>query len=329
MNKEFFWTIFKRSAAKEDIFTECLAESLRQDGKLTERFLGVLLKGNRLGMSVAPIVEVQTQVPYPGSIPDIVLVAENGDRIMIENKMDAPEGKDQLKRYLSLHNLTALAFITRNSRMGLVEEDVIGDSRYLRPEGRDHFLWSDFHDTVEERSKEGGASPMVSSLLYLLQGLGQRPDRAQSRRWQDDTPEAERLREWILEPTLKAFERKGWADVIYDQIKREIYARQGKWPIMKRIWLNTWSSPGEFQIRVDFDESQNLELLLKKALKKTTLPQDHLTVEFYKPKKNEKDRKALDFFIAKENLFKGVPDDDAKRTTLRDFVIEIHKLYEK
>ena len=56
MNREFFWTIFKRSAAKEDIFTECLAESLRQDKKLTERFLGVLLKGNRLGLSVTPIV---------------------------------------------------------------------------------------------------------------------------------------------------------------------------------------------------------------------------------------------------------------------------------
>jgi hypothetical protein len=65
MNKEFFWTIFKRSAAKEDISTESLAESFRQDKNLTERFLGVLLKGNRLGISVAPIVEVQTQVPYP------------------------------------------------------------------------------------------------------------------------------------------------------------------------------------------------------------------------------------------------------------------------
>jgi hypothetical protein len=265
MNKEFFWTIFKRSAAKEDVFTECFAESLRQDEKLTERFLAVLLKGNRLGISVAPIVEVQTQVPYPGSIPDIILVAESGNGIMIENKMDAPEGKDQLKRYLSLHDLTALAFITRNSRKGMVEKDVIGDARYLRPEGREHFLWSDFHDAVEKRSKESGASPMVSSFLYLLQGLGQRPDRAQSRRWQDEDPEEERLRKWFLQPTLDALKKKGWR-VNFDQKGREIYARESPWPKMKRIYLNTWSSPGEFQIRVDFSESQEIEPMLKRAM---------------------------------------------------------------
>lgn len=105
MNKEFFWTLFRRSAAKEDIFTECLAESLRQDKKLTEKFLGVLLSGNRQGLSVGPIIDIQSQVSYPGAIPDLVLVAENGNRVMIENKMDAPEGKGQLKKYLSHHDL--------------------------------------------------------------------------------------------------------------------------------------------------------------------------------------------------------------------------------
>jgi hypothetical protein len=327
MNREFFWTIFKRSAAKEDIFTECLAESLRQDKKLTERFLGVLIKGNRLGLSVTPIVEVQTQVSYPGSIPDIVLVAENGSRIMIENKMDAPEGKDQLKRYLSLHDLTALAFITRNSRNGLVEKDLIGDVRYLHPEARDHFLWSDFHDAVEGRSKEDGASPMVAPFLYLLQGLGQRPDRAQSRRWQSDTPEEERLRKWFLEPTLDALKKKGWR-VNFDQKGREIYAKQSPWPRMKRIYLNTWSSPGEFQLRLDFPESQEMEPLLKKALESPSLPQGHLTVDILRAGKSEPGRKALDFSIAKENLFYGVSDDEDKRKVMMDFIVKIHELYE-
>jgi hypothetical protein len=327
MNQQFFWTIFKRSAAKEDIFTECLAESLRQDTKLTESFLGVLLKGNRLGLLVTPIVEVQTQVPYPGSIPDIVLVMEKGNRIMIENKMDAPEGKEQLKRYLSLHDLTALAFITRNSRKGLVEKGVIDDARYLHPEGRDHFLWSDFHDTVEGRSKEDKASPMVSAFLYLLQELGQRPDRAQSRRWQDDTPEEERLRKLLLEPTLDALKKKGWR-VNFDQKGREIYAKKGQWPRMKRIYLNTWSSPGEFQLRLDFAESQEMGPLLKKALGSPSFPQEHLTVDILRVGKSELGRKALDFFIAKENLFCEVSDDEGKRKVMKDFVVKIHELYE-
>jgi hypothetical protein len=98
---------------------------------------------------------------------------------------------------------------------------------------------------------------------------------------------------------------------------------------MKRIYLNTWSSPGEFQVRVDFTESQEIEPLLQNASKSSSLPQKHLNVEIYKAGKSEPDRKAIDFFIAKENLFKGVQDDDAKRTTLRDFVISIHELYEK
>ena len=327
MNREFFWTIFKRSAAKEDIFTECLAESLRQDKKLTERFLGVLIKGNRLGLSVTPIVEVQTQVSYPGSIPDIVLVAENGNRIMIENKMDAPEGKDQLKRYLSLHDLTALAFITRNSRNGLVEKDLIGDVRYLHPEARDHFLWSDFHDAVEGRSKEDGASPMVVPFLYLLQGLGQRPDRAQSRRWQSDTPEEERLRKLFLEPTMDALKKKGWR-VNFDQKGREIYAKKSPWPRMKRIYLNTWSSPGEFQIRFDFSESQEMEPLLKKAFASPSLPQEHLTVDILRARKSDQGRKALDFVIAKENLFSEVSNDEDKREVLMNFILKIHELYE-
>jgi hypothetical protein len=328
MNREFFWTIFKRSAAKEDIFTECLAESLRHDKNLADGFLNVLLKRNRLGLLVTPVVDVQTQVPYSGSIPDMVLVMGNGHRIMIENKMDAPEGKDQLKRYLALHDLTALAFITRNSRKGLVEKDVIGDARYLCPEGRDHFLWSDFYDTVELRSKDDGASPMVSSLLYLLQGLGQRTDRAQSRRWQDDTPEEERSRKLFLEPTLEALRKKGWR-VNFDQKGREIYARESPWPIMKRIYLNTWSSPGEFQVRVDFSESEEPELLLKKASEAPTLPQEHMTVEIVRGRKSEPDRKALDFFIAKENLFRGLSDDEDRRMILKDLVLNIHQLYEK
>ena len=92
--------------------------------------------------------------------------------LLITAVPSASEGKDQLKRYLSLHDLTALAFITRNSRKGMVEKDMIDDDRYLHPEGRGHFLWSDFHDAVEGRSKEDGVSPMVASFLYLLQGLG-------------------------------------------------------------------------------------------------------------------------------------------------------------
>jgi hypothetical protein len=152
-------------------------------------------------------------------------------------------------------------------------------------------------------------------------------NRAQSRRWQSDTPEEERLRKWFLEPTIASLKKKGWR-VNFDQKGREIYAKQSPWPRMKRIYLNTWSSPGEFQLRLDFSESQEMEPLLKKASESPSLPQEHLTVDIMQAGKSEPGRKALDFFIAKENLFYGVSDDESKKKVMLDRVVKIHELYE-
>ena len=135
------------------------------------------------------------------------------------------------------------------------------------------------------------------------------------------------MRKWFLEPTLDALKKKGWR-VNFDQKGREIYARESPWPRMKRIYLNTWSSPGEFQLRLDFSESQEVEPLLKKALESPSLPQEHLTVEIFRAGKLEPGRKALDFYIAKENLFCEVSDDEGRRKAILDFVIKIHDLYE-
>lgn len=328
MNQEFFWKLFKCSAAKEDVFTECFAETLRQDSSFAMDFITLLLSSNRTELSPSPINEIQTQVSYPGAIPDIVLVTDGGCSIFIENKMDSPEGKDQLKRYLEIPDLSALAFITRTSRKGQVSKNVLDDPKYLMPDDRDHFVWSDFHEIVQRRSSEHGVSPLVPAFLYLLRGLGQRPDKAQTRRWQDDMPEEERFRKWFLELVFNNLKDKGWR-VNWDQKGREIYARGGPVGQMKRIYLNTWSNPGEFQIRIDFDDTVNTETLLNKALSAKILPQDDMNVQIYKARKHEKDRKSLDFFIAKDNLFRELEEDIEKRGRIHDYVMAIHSVYAK
>ena len=326
MNQEFFWKLFKCSAAKEDVFTECLAETLRQDQIMANDFITLLLSDNRAGLSPGPLKKIQTQVNYPGAVPDMMFIMDGGINIFIENKMDSPEGKDQLKRYLDIPDLSALAFVTRTSRKGQVAETVLDEPRYLKPDDRDHYIWSDFHEIVERRSNEQGVSPLLPAFLYLLRGLGQRPDRAQTRRWQDDTSEEERFRKWFLEFVFNDLGGKGWK-VNWDQKGREIYARGGPVGKMKRIYLNTWSNPGEFQVRVDFEETTNTEILLNKALLAKNLPQDDMNVEVYKAKKHEKDRKSLDFFIAKDNLFQELVEDADKRSRIRDYVMAVHSLY--
>jgi hypothetical protein len=44
--------------------------------------------------------------------------------------------------------------------------------------------------------------------------------------------------------------------------------------------------------------------------------------------KSEPGRKALDFSIAKENLFYQVSNDEDRRKLMMDFVVKIHELYE-
>jgi hypothetical protein len=78
--------------------------------------------------------------------PDFCLECD-GLKILVEHKVDALLHEDQLENYLELENGEHYVTLIAPAYQ-VVPARVLENSRYLRPAGKNHFKWSDFHDAV-------------------------------------------------------------------------------------------------------------------------------------------------------------------------------------
>ena len=184
--RDFFIRLMKVTAESEDVFTECLAETLRSDPEFKRGFLEKLC-GPVVGKSVLSqeAIDVKTQVGFDGAVPDMIFCIAGKVSIGVENKLQSPEGREgygrtQLKKYLKLVDageLSGLAFITGYPANVLPQ--VVSHKGYLCPlEGgekqREHFMWRDFYPLIEKRASKSRTG-LAKALKRLFEYLGFEP----------------------------------------------------------------------------------------------------------------------------------------------------------
>lgn len=131
----------------EDRFTAAWGYVLDREPALAQAVADILVKDQGLATKVIRV----TDHPECNSLkkPDFRIECEGLD-ILVEHKLDALLHENQLENYLDLHvPRTYLAFIAPAYQT--VPEQVLRNPLYLKPEGRDHFRWSDFHGAVKSQ----------------------------------------------------------------------------------------------------------------------------------------------------------------------------------
>lgn len=84
--KDLFIRLMKLTEQKEDYFTECLAETLREDPELCRTFLQKIFGPTIKGVDISNArISIETQVIYPGSCVDMVFRLDDRVSLGIEN----------------------------------------------------------------------------------------------------------------------------------------------------------------------------------------------------------------------------------------------------
>jgi hypothetical protein len=132
----------------EDRFTAAWGYVLNREPVLAQAVADIILKDRG---QVAKVIRV-TDHPDCNSLkkPDFCIACEGLD-ILVEHKLDALLHENQLENYLGLQipRTTYVAFIAPAYQA--VPEQVLRHPLYLKPKGRDHFKWCDFHGAVKSQ----------------------------------------------------------------------------------------------------------------------------------------------------------------------------------
>jgi len=209
-----------RENCPENFLTDCVAAALVEDRALAQEWVELLLGGESIdGIELDDAsIEVHAQVRENAeSIPDLVLEIVADDRrvrIGVEHKLDAPEGENQLGRYVRLPGLWAVAAVTRRGVRTQLAELTSGCARWLRPTGRTHHTWTDVYPMVEHHARRPGSPPLTRALLGLFDDLQFAPPHSEvgrlGRGGSDDERErrSEFFGNWMAtEPLLRS---RGW-----------------------------------------------------------------------------------------------------------------------
>jgi hypothetical protein len=160
----------------------------------------------------------------------MLLVLENGDRVLVENKIDAAETKqeqddgtvlDQVVRYLALaerEGYLGVAYVRENTTPKGVAAEVLNHARYIRPATNQHFLWRHFFEAFAK-----DAPPL--SLTGMLRGYFEHCGYTQPLPsvGSMSNPENQLNFAKLLEPTLAAIRNEGWSNVSVNKFA-ELYA---------------------------------------------------------------------------------------------------------
>lgn len=148
-----FWSTRALTYSREDHLTEFFASALTISPSFRKSYFDLVLKDfvTGKGWIDSPIVDIQTQIGFEGTTccPDMILRLSNGKSIACEHKLDALETigperdqRAQLIRYLDLP-IDGLLYVRTAWRPP--DAQVLRHPKYVRPAGREHFLWRDFY----------------------------------------------------------------------------------------------------------------------------------------------------------------------------------------
>lgn len=142
--------IFKVSECNglENQFTSAWGYVLDREPSLAQAVADILLRKQGLTAKVIRVTDHPNCNSYKQ--PDFRIECEGLD-ILVEHKLDALLHENQLENYLDLDlQRTFVALIAPAYQT--VPNEVLLNPRYLKPEGKDHFKWSDFYDAVKCQS---------------------------------------------------------------------------------------------------------------------------------------------------------------------------------
>jgi hypothetical protein len=264
--------LIKLTRRREDFVTECFAATLRDDGRAAHAYWRAI--AYRLSPSIRSAtgpVRVTSQVSDTERSSRIDMTVSRAKyTVGVEHKLFAPQGDNQLPKYLRLPRtlISHLALVTADYQS--VATDVLRDRRYVRP-SNDHFLWSDFYPIVAASATRGSAVGLMTKDLFDSLGLqpmhpliGDLWTRDPARRRHYDG----RLRA-AWEPLLKTL-RKRWdfADSSIRKTRRsEIYVRYGPSKLLRDVWLNPLRSPGYLLIRLKTSSLAKRTLILSNLIR--------------------------------------------------------------
>ena len=161
-NSNLFWQTRSLTKAREDHLTYFLASALECDAAFREAYQARVLPSLAKAGVVARIAQVKTQEEFPehSCRPDLLLILEDGRRVVCEHKLGAPEGQleldsgeieYQLARYLKL-DVAGVAYF--RPHLVTLRPEVIEHPRHIRPVSQPHFLWRDLYDALSRGEHE-------------------------------------------------------------------------------------------------------------------------------------------------------------------------------
>lgn len=244
---------------RENFFSECLAGVLNADERFARSFAREINGGkdriagtsiSRSTVRVAP----QFSCLSKGRRCFVDLRLDIGARVSIgiETKLDASEGvhssgDKQLAKYLAIPSLTHVAYIT-SYEVGVEQRVLAARQRYLRPKGRQHFLWSDIYPLVLEASKRRTAPHMGQALVGLFHARHLEPTHPDLPNL--ETPEGRAEFRNLWGATTRMLKRDFYGQVAPPRINATMYSwnndSKGAWkmalepalyPGLLRIWL--------------------------------------------------------------------------------------------
>jgi hypothetical protein len=146
---------------REDHLTEFLAATLDLYPRFAQNYIDFVLGdyARKKKWSKPRLAKVETQVQYPGCVPDMRLTLKDGHVIVCEHKLEAIETissadeeesiqTKQLERYLNL-NIDGLVFVRASWKSP--SKWVLHHPIYVKPSNREHFLWRDFYPILQRR----------------------------------------------------------------------------------------------------------------------------------------------------------------------------------
>jgi hypothetical protein len=250
---DLFIRLFKLSQHNEENFlTECLAATLQADPQLRTNFLTRVFGASVDNVSLEGAdIHIETQKHMsPECRPDMVFIINGVMSLAVENKLWSEEGDHQLLRYLGLE-FRRVAFIT--GKYAAIENDVLANDRYARPDGRSHYMWSDVWDVVDATSRNATPTILNSYLLSLLTDLGFEPPRpgiGDLNARDEPTKHANRenfAKYWAL--TRQRLTEHGWKSIGAGSIA-ELYVRDGQSKRLKMAWLDPIWLRGSLRVRL-------------------------------------------------------------------------------
>lgn len=261
-------TLFCRLAGftrqQEDLLTECFAATLQSDPIAANEYWRQMTRNAPRLRSRRGSIHVTTQHSSKDRSARIDMRVTRQRRVLnVEHKLQAPEGHDQLPRYLTLPKVDSgfVAFVSADFRK--VAKDVIKNTRYVRPSSRqDHFVWADLYSLVQRSANRG--SQFGAATIALMKLL----DLAPVHRIIGDVrdPKNDLALRDLWGPLIESLKRKGWRvqSGFGRNRKSEIWIEFGPSRTLKVVRLDPFSSPTSLVVRLKTESQAKRDQMLRR-----------------------------------------------------------------